>query len=87
MLIPKIKRIPATIRPVIFASHIAENDFSKPILTASLSFSHFFISSFTLSNIKIFASIAIPIESTSPAIEARVRTIPNCLRIASVITI
>lgn len=36
---------------------------------------------------RIFASMAIPIESTSQAIEARVSTIPNCLRIARVIAI
>jgi hypothetical protein len=87
ILIPKIKRIHATIRPVILASHIAENDFSNPIFTDFLRFSHVLSSSFILSNMRIFASIAIPIDNTSPAIEARVRTTPNCLRIASVITI
>jgi hypothetical protein len=87
ILIPNIKRIAATISPVIFASQIAENDLSNHVLTASLRSAHFLSSSFTLSNMSIFASIAIPIESTNPAIEARVNTTPNCLSIASVIAI
>ena len=87
IFIPNIKRIPATINPVILASQIAEKDLSNHICTASLNFSHFLNSSFILSKMMIFASIAIPIESTNHAIDARVKTIPNCFNIASVIAI
>jgi hypothetical protein len=71
---------------VILASQIAENDLLKPSVTASLSCCHFLSSSFTLSNMIILASIAIPIERTNHAIEAKVSTIQNCFNIASVIT-
>jgi len=77
----------ATMRPVMFASQMAEKDLSNHILCASLRVFRFLISSFILSKIKILASIAIPIERTSHAILASVRTIQNCFNIASVITI
>ena len=85
--IQNIKRIMATMRPVMFASQMAEKDLSNHILCASLRVFPFLISSFILSKIKILASIAIPIERTSHAILASVRTIQNCFNIASVITI
>jgi hypothetical protein len=85
--IPNTKRMRATIRPVIFASQIAENDLSNHIFTDSRIVFHCLSSSFTLSNMRIFASIAIPIERTKPAIEARVRTTQNCFKIANVMTI
>lgn len=72
--------------PVICVSQIAENDPENQIRSASSSFSPFRSSSFIRSKIKIFASIAIPIESTSPAIEASVRTTQNCFKIARVAT-
>ena len=48
-------------------------------------FSPFLSSSFILSKIRIFASIAIPIERTKPAIEASVNTTQNCFKTASII--
>jgi len=74
-------------KPVTFESHIALHDLSNHTFTAlSRSFPSL-ISALTLSNISIFASIAIPTESMRPAIEARVSTIPKVLSIASTITI
>jgi len=67
----------ATINPVICPSHIALNDCSNPSFKALSIFAPSLISSFILSKISIFASIAIPIERIRPAIEARVRIIPK----------
>ncbi len=74
-LIQNTNRIIATMSPVTFESHIADHDFLNQVLAALVRDSHFFNSSLILSNIKILASIAIPIERISPAIEARVSVI------------
>ena len=65
--------------PVRLLSQIADHDFLNHLLLASLSEVVFLNSSFILSNISIFASIVIPIESMSHATEASVRTIPSVL--------
>jgi len=84
-LIQKINRIIATISPVTFESQIADQDFLNQILAALAIFSHLLSSSLILSNIKILASIAIPIERIKPAIEARVRVIQRTLIIVRII--
>lgn len=84
ILIPNINRINETISPVILESQIAEKDCWKPIFCASSNFFPFRSSSFILSNIKTFASMAIPIESTSQPREASVCTTQNCFKTASV---
>jgi hypothetical protein len=86
-LIPKINKITATINHVTLLSQIADQDFLNHIFVASIKFFQFFISSFTLSNIKILASIAIPILSIKPAIDASVRVIQIDFTIISTITI
>ena len=86
ILIPKIKSISATINHVRFASQIAEKDCVNQASTASRNFLFLRSSSLMRSKMRIFASIAIPSESTRPAIEARVRTIENCLSINNIIT-
>ena len=77
-----INNMSATIIQVRFESHIADQDFSNHSLIALSSFCHEAIASFILSKIKIFASIAIPTESISQAIDASVKTIQNILTIA-----
>jgi len=80
-LIPKMNSISATMNPVRLLSQIADQDFLKPSLLACLSEVVFLNSSLILSNIRILASIAIPIDSINPATEARVKTIPSVLTI------
>lgn len=86
IFIPNINNIKATINQVRLASHIAENDCVNQSSTASLSFFLFLNSSFMRSNISMLASIAIPRDSTSHAIDASVRTTENCLSIKSTMT-
>jgi hypothetical protein len=81
-----INNIIATINHVKFESQIADHDCLKPIAVASLSFFHFVISTLILSNIRIFASIAIPIDNIKPAIDASVNTIQSVLIIDNTIT-
>lgn len=83
--IQNIKSMIETISPVIFASHIAEKELSNPSFTAASIFFCVLNLSLILSKIMIFASIAIPIDNTKPAIDASVNTIQNCFKIASVI--
>ena len=85
--IPNINKTKATINQVTLLSHIADQDFLNHILVASSRSLPFFSSSLTLSKISILASIAIPIESISHAIEARVKTTPKLLTIDKTITI
>ena len=87
ILIPNINSIVATMKPVTFESHIALHDLLNQVFTAFSKSFHSLSSALTLSNMSIFASIAIPTESIRPAIEASVRTIPKVLRIARTITI
>jgi len=54
---------------------------------ASSNHFHVFNSFFILSNIRIFASIAIPTDNINQAIEARVNTIPSIFTIVSTIAI
>lgn len=67
----------AEVNEVICESQIAVHDFSKPILITFSVVSHALYASRIRSKIRIFASIARPIESIAPAIEARVRTAPE----------
>jgi hypothetical protein len=85
MFIQKINNIVATIKPVTFESHIADQDFLNQIFVAEIIFSHDFNSSCILSNISIFASIAIQTDRINPAIEARVKVIPKILTINRII--
>jgi len=78
-----INNIRATISHVKLESQMAVHDFLNPIVVASSNFFHFFTSSLILSNISIFASIAIPIDRIKPAMDARVRTIHNVFIIVS----
>ena len=80
----KMNRISATMIQVIFESQIADHDFSNHSLIALSNFCPEAIASLILSNIKIFASIAIQTESISPAIPANVRTIQNAFTIARI---
>lgn len=86
ILIPNTKSMIETISPVRLESQIALKEESNHFCTACSSLFHLRISSFILSNISIFASIAIPIDRTSPAILASVRTIPAYFKIAKIIT-
>lgn len=61
---------------------MALHDFSNPIIVASIRLCFSRTASFIRSKINIFASIARPIESIIPAIDASVSTIPNDLTIA-----
>lgn len=61
------------INQVKWVSQIADHDLSNQSFIALSSLCHNVNSSFILANINIFESIAIPTESISPAIEARVR--------------
>jgi hypothetical protein len=79
IFIQKTNNIIATTNPVTFESHIADHDFLNHILQALCIFSQFFNSSLILSNINIFASIAIPIDNINHAIDAIVKTIANDL--------
>ncbi|MDF1682644.1 MAG: hypothetical protein P1U46_02725 [Patescibacteria group bacterium] len=82
--IQNINNINATINQVIFESHIAVQDFLNHISVAESISLPFFNSSLTLSNISIFASIAIQIESIRPAIEAKVSTIEKIFTINNI---
>jgi hypothetical protein len=73
----KINSIIEIISHVTFESHIADHDFTNQILIDFSKLFHIFNSSFILSNISILASIAIPIDKISPAIDAKVKTIHN----------
>ena len=53
------------------------NAFLKPMLIASVLPTPAFISSRIRSNIKMFASTAVPIVNTIPAIPAKVKTAPK----------
>jgi len=64
-------------KPVTLLSHIADHDFLNQTSTESAIFFHDFNSSLILSKINIFASIAIPIDNISHAIDARVKTVQN----------
>jgi hypothetical protein len=64
---------------VICESQIAVHDLSKPILIAFSVTSHDLNDSLILSKIRIFASIASPIESIAPAMDASVSTAPDNL--------
>jgi hypothetical protein len=86
-LIPNINRIIATINQVTLLSQIADQDFLNPVFVACTISSHAFNSSLTLSKIRIFESIAIPILNIKPAIDARVRVIQRDFIITRTITI
>jgi hypothetical protein len=75
IFIQKIYNIIATINQVTFESQIADHDFLNQTIVACLIFFHSLISSFTRSNIKILASIAIQTERINHATEAKVKTI------------
>jgi hypothetical protein len=68
-------------------SQIADHDFLNQTSVESKTVSHFFNSSLILSNINIFASIAIHIDKIKPAIEAKVKVIHKTLTIDNIITI
>jgi hypothetical protein len=87
IFIPNINKINATINQVTFESQIADQDFLNHITVESFKFFHSFNSSFILSKIRILASIAIPTESISHAIDARVNTTQSHLIIVKTIAI
>jgi hypothetical protein len=85
-LIPKIYKIIATKNQVRFESQIADQDFLNQILLASIKSLPFLSSSLILSKIRIFASIAIPIDNINHATEAKVRVTQNDFIIVKTIT-
>lgn len=72
----------ALVKEVMCESQIADQDFPNPTIIAFSTSTPLRSSSFVRSNIRIFASMASQIERMIPAIEARVRTIPNDFTIA-----
>jgi hypothetical protein len=72
--IPKIYRIKAEVNEVICESQIAVHDLSNPRSVARSSGCHSRSASFIRSNMRIFASIASPIERITQAMEASVST-------------
>ena len=70
---------------VTLESRIAEKAFLKPESTDAFIVFPRFISSFILSNMITFASTAIPIERTIPAIPERLKFILNMLKIHAMI--
>lgn len=76
------KRMKAETKDVTCESHIALHDFSNPRMVASMRLCFSRRASFILSNIRIFASIASPMDRIMPAIDARVRTMPKDFTIA-----
>ncbi|MDR2411523.1 MAG: hypothetical protein LBD88_02890 [Candidatus Peribacteria bacterium] len=80
----KIKSIIAVISHVKFESHIADQDSLNQESVASKTLSPSFSFSLILSKIKIFASIAIHIESITQAIEAIVITTQKVLTTANI---
>jgi len=87
ILTQNINNINEIISHVTFESHIADHDFSNQILDELIILFHCFNSSLILSKINILASIAIPIDSINPAIEANVNVTHKNLIIDNVITI
>ena len=81
IFIPKINKISATKSQVIFESQIAVQECLNQVFIASFIFFHCWNSYFILSNIRIFASIAIQIDIINQAIEARVKTIQSAFTI------
>ncbi|MDP3380792.1 MAG: hypothetical protein Q8S84_04660 [bacterium] len=77
-----MNKISATNNQVIFESQIADQDHLNHIFIDSVILFQFLNSSFNLSNINIFASIAIQTDNISQATEAKVNTIPKDLTIA-----
>tara|TARA_B100000700_G_C14338034_1_gene531343 strand:+ start:62 stop:523 length:462 start_codon:yes stop_codon:yes gene_type:complete len=73
---PNINNNKAAIKVVIFASKIVEIALSKPFLIADKVLLLFLYSSLILSKIKTFASTAIPIVKTIPAIPGNVNVAP-----------
>ena len=78
---PIKNKITAAISVVIFASRIAVLDFVYPLSKAKKLFFSFFNSSFILSNIKTFASTAIPTVKIIPAIPGNVKVASKIVRI------
>lgn len=74
ILIQKINSISETNNHVKLESQIADQDLLNHISVESRRLFHFLISSFILSNMRIFASIAIQIDKINHAIDARVNT-------------
>jgi len=66
----------AAIRVVILASSIVDIALSKPFFTIWKTFFCFYLSSLILSKIRTFASTAIPIVNTIPAIPGNVNVAP-----------
>jgi hypothetical protein len=87
IFIPNMYKIIATITHVTCESHIADHDSLNHIAVDSCNVFHCFNSSFTLSKIRILASIAIPMDKINQAIEAKVNTTQNNLIIVNTIAI
>ena len=73
---PNTKSSNAAINVVIFASRIVEIALSNPFFTANIGLLDFVSSSFILSKTTTFASPAIPIVKTIPAIPGNVKVDP-----------
>lgn len=79
--IQNMNNISAIKSQVIFESQIADQELLNHISNESFILFHKASSAFILSKIRIFASIAIHIDSISHAIDAKVNTIPNIFTI------
>ena len=82
IFIPKMKSITATTNQVIWLSQIADQDLLNQVSIDLEKLCHKANSSLILSKTRILASIAIPTERISQAIEARVNTIEKTFTIA-----
>ena len=80
--VPNQKRIIAVMMEEMFESRIESHARENPSCIESLRDFPLFSSSFILSNIKMFASTAIPIERINPAIPAAVSVTGISLKIA-----
>ena len=81
--IQNMKSITAETKDVTCESHMADQDLSNQMFIDFNTSVFALISSLDLSNIRMFASMASPMESISPAIDDRVSTIQLIFTIAS----